>query len=143
VRAGHVNSRLFSLAILLMLASPALRADEGLWPFTDPPVDRIKRTYGFEMTATWLQHLQESAVRFPDGSGSFVSGDGLVITNHHVGFDAIQKLSTPEHNYVVDGFRARFDAQNEIKRQAHDTIARARFALDGTAGYPNATFTLR
>ena len=50
-----------------------------------------------------MTHLQQSAVRFNSGgSGSFVSADGLVMTNHHVGADALQKMSTPEQNYLSD-----------------------------------------
>ncbi len=65
--------------------------------------------------ADWLSHLQQSAVRFNSGgSGSFVSADGLVFTNHHVGADALQKLSTPEQNLLSDGFHAK-TREEELK----------------------------
>jgi hypothetical protein len=90
-------------------------ADEGMWLFNVPPTKQLKERYGFEPSAEWLRHLQHAAVRFNSGgSGSFVSADGLVITNHHVGADALQKLSSAGHDYLKDGFHARARSE-EIK----------------------------
>src|SRR5205085_7816783 len=83
-------------------------ADEGMWLFTNPPTKQLKERYGFEPSEAWLKNLQQSAVRFNSGgSGAFVSPEGLVITNHHVGADALQKLSTPERDLVAKGFYAK------------------------------------
>src|SRR5205814_4582508 len=72
--------------------------------YSAPPREQIKKKYGFDLTDAWLEHLMKSSVRFNSGgSGSFVSGDGLVITNHHVGLDALQKFSSTEKNYVQIG----------------------------------------
>lgn len=102
-----------------MLALAALsaisRADEGMWLYTDPPRAALKERYGFEITDAWLEHLQRSSVRFSSGgSGEFVSEDGLVLSNHHVGADTLQKVSTAERDYLRDGFYARTLAE-EIK----------------------------
>ncbi len=89
------------------LLAPA-DADEGMWLFNDPPAALLKERYGFEPTAQWLNHLQRASIRFNSGgSGSFVSSNGLVMTNHHVGADALQKISTKEHDLLTDGFHAR------------------------------------
>ena len=82
-------------------------ADEGMWTFDHPPTAAIQQRYGFTVTTDWLDHLRLSSVRFNDGgSGSFVSADGLVLTNHHVALGQLQKLSTEQKNYVADGFAA-------------------------------------
>src|SRR5437868_10667359 len=90
-------------------------ADEGMWLFNAPPLKQLKEKYQFEPTQQWLEHLQKASVRFNSGgSGSFVSANGLVITNHHVGADTLQKMSDAQHNYLKDGFYARTQAE-EIK----------------------------
>ncbi|MFN5467784.1 MAG: S46 family peptidase [Pirellulaceae bacterium] len=85
-----------------------LKADEGMWLFNRVPKAHLKEAYGFEATDAWLEHLMKSSVRFNSGgSASFVSSDGLVLTNHHVASDTLYKLSTAEHNYNEDGFLAK------------------------------------
>jgi hypothetical protein len=91
-----------------MTVASTVHADEGMWLFNNPPRKQLKEKYGFEPTDKWLDHVQKSSVRFNSGgSGSFVSPDGLVMTNHHVGADALQKMSSAEKNYLRDGFYAK------------------------------------
>lgn len=103
------------LLILALAVSAATRADEGMWTFDNPPVKQLQDRYGFAPPQQWLDHVRLSSVRFNDGgSGSFVSPNGLVITNHHVAFGQLQKLSTPKKDYVKDGFYAK-SRQEELK----------------------------
>ncbi|HVR71933.1 MAG TPA: S46 family peptidase [Vicinamibacteria bacterium] len=97
----------------LILAAPA-RADEGMWTFDNPPTQRLQERYGFTPSREWLDKVRLAAVRFmAGGSGSFVSPDGLMLTNHHVGLGCIQNLSTAENDYVSDGFLAASRAQEK------------------------------
>ncbi len=100
-------ARFAAFVVPLLLAANLAKADEGMWLFNAPPTAQLKEKYGFEPTEPWLDHLQKASVRFNSGgSGSFVSADGLVITNHHVGADALQKFGDEQHNYLRDGFYA-------------------------------------
>ncbi len=85
-----------------------------MWLFNHPPKAKWHEKYQFDPTPQWLDHLQKSSVRFNSGgSGSFISADGLVITNHHVGADTLQKLSSADHNYLHDGFYAKTQAEEQ------------------------------
>lgn len=108
----------FAAFIILMANFSPLLGDEGMWLFNNPPKAHLKAKYNFEPTDAWLNHLQKSSVRFNSGgSGSFVSANGLVMTNHHVAADALQKMGTKDRNYYRDGFHAKTYAE-EFKCEA-------------------------
>ncbi|MBQ9875018.1 MAG: S46 family peptidase [Thermoguttaceae bacterium] len=95
------------LALGLIFAANGARADEGMWLYTNPPVKQMKEKYGVDITPEQLEHLQKSCLRFATyGSASFVSADGLILTNHHVGLRTVSSLSTKENNLVEKGFKA-------------------------------------
>jgi Peptidase S46 len=109
---------LLPLALVIIMTEPSpLPADEGLWLFNAAPKEHLKKKYSFAEPQAWYDHLQKSSVRFPHGSGSFVSADGLVMTNHHVGLGALQTLTgltnekakteKDKKDYVRDGYYAK------------------------------------
>ena len=104
--------RLSALALLLALpALPALRGEEGMWTLDNLPLKQMKARYGFTPDQAWLDHLRLSVLRFPGATGSFVSADGLVLTNHHVARGSAQRVSTPDNDLVKKGFVARTRAE--------------------------------
>jgi len=95
------------LASLLLAGVSTARADEGMFLFTDPPRKLLKKRYKITLDDAWLARIRRASVRFGwGGSGAFVSPHGLLLTNHHVGRGCIKRLSSPEHDYVKDGFYA-------------------------------------
>src|SRR5216684_2878432 len=93
---------------VVILAGGKATADEGMWLFNNPPRKLLKEKYQFDATDQWLEHVQKSSVRFNSGgSGSFVSADGLVMTNPPVGMDVLTQISTSSEDYVKEGFYAK------------------------------------
>jgi hypothetical protein len=102
---------LFSLQTLHITAL----ADEGMWTFNNVPRAEIKKKYGFDVTDEWLNKVRLASVRFNNGgSGSFVSPNGLVLTNYHIVEDIVGEVSTPEKDLAKEGFVAKTRA-DEIK----------------------------
>ena len=112
MKSSYLLRILFAALLALSSGGVPVRADEGMWPFNNVPRALIKQRYGFEITDAWLKRVQLASVRFNSGgSGSFVSPDGLVLTNHHVAADTLAKLSTPAHDLFKEGFYARTRAE--------------------------------
>jgi hypothetical protein len=140
-----------SLTLWCLALCLTARGDEGMWLFNQPPREMLRQRYHFDATDAWLDHLRMSSIRFNSGgSGSFVSRDGLLISNHHVGADALQKLSTPEKDYVRDGFYAStpsdeikcLDLELNVLQSMSDVTARVNAAVPPQAD-PAAAFAAR
>ena len=108
------NTSRVILALVIFLSPLPLHADEGMWTFDNPPRKQWKELYNFEPTDAWLEQIRLSSVKIEGSSGSFVSPNGLVMTNQHVASGQLQKLSTPERNLRRDGFQAKTTAE-ELK----------------------------
>src|SRR5258706_5542436 len=109
------------LGTLFACAGPSGVAGEGMWTFANSPAAAVKQKYGVTIDQKWLDHVRVSAVRLAGGcSASVVSPNGLVLTNHHCVAGCAQNLSSPEHDYVKNGF---FTARPEEEQQCPGTQA--------------------
>lgn len=104
---------LIAIITLLLGVNPTTKADEGMWiPLLINKNIAEMQEMGFKLTAEDIYNVNNSSIKdaiviFGGGcTGEIVSPEGLLLTNHHCGYGSIQKLSTPEDNYLDDGFWA-------------------------------------
>jgi hypothetical protein len=129
--------RLALVVAILCLSSPAA-AEEGMWQldkFDDELLGRMQEL-GLELSQEDIfmpggEGLAYSIVNLGGGTGSFVSPYGLILTNHHVAFGALQRASSAENNYIEDGFYA---DRSELELQAHGYQAQVLVSIEDVTG---------
>ena len=134
--------KLVPIAALAALAAFQAAAEEGMWTFDNPPRDAIQQKYGVSLDSAWLDRVREATVRLETGcTGSFISGDGLILTNHHCAEDCIAQNSSEGNDLVAAGFLAG-TREKELKCQedavsvlvgTEDVTAKVAAALKGVA----------
>jgi hypothetical protein len=95
----------FLLVLACFLALPTF-ADEGMWTFENFPAGTVKERYGADITPAWLDHVRLSTLRLTNCTASFVSPEGLILTNHHCVESCLAELSTKDRSLVELGFAA-------------------------------------
>ena len=141
-----MSSRAQILAVFCAAAAFAAMpaaADEGMWTFDGFPAARVRQAYGWAPDQAWLDNVQAAAVRLTGGcSASFVSPDGLILTNHHCVVECVQDLSSEGHDFVRAGYiaagrseeRACPGQQAEVVTAITDVTPRVRAAIGNAAG---------
>ncbi len=95
------------LTLCLSLITATAFADGGMWTFQEFPHELLKRTHNADVTPAWLDRVRTATIRLQNCTASFVSPDGLILTNHHCAEACLDEHSTKDKNLVADGFLAR------------------------------------
>ncbi len=104
-RTIDIGMRMIFLIWAIAASLPAL-ADEGMWTFDNFPSGAVRRTYGVDVTANWLDHIRLSTLRLTNCTAAFVSPDGLILTNHHCMESCLGELSSKDNSLLERGFSA-------------------------------------
>ena len=99
--------------VLLAVGAPAALADEGMWTFDNFPSALVRERHGVDIGAQWLDRVRVGTVRLAGCTGSFVSPDGLILTNHHCVASCLAQNSTRDSSLFETGFVAR-DRSGEL-----------------------------
>src|ERR1700688_651652 len=94
------------LLVLACLAALPTYADEGMWTFDNFPSSTVKQRFGTDITSAWLDHVRLSTIRLANCTASFVSPEGLILTNHHCVESCLAELSSKDKSLVELGFAA-------------------------------------
>ncbi|HTU64695.1 MAG TPA: S46 family peptidase [Steroidobacteraceae bacterium] len=109
-------------ALTLLLCSQA-QADEGMWPYHGAPLAKLNGALHTKIDQAWLDKVRTATVRLSNCTASFVSKDGLILTNHHCVEDCLAQLSSKEKSYVEDGFLAKTrDEEKKCQTQIADVL---------------------
>ncbi len=135
-----MNPRPTRLLVSVLAALPLVAAaDEGMWTVDNFPAAKVKDKYGVQITPQWLKQVRLSTVRLAGCTASFVSPDGMLLTNHHCVQGCLAQLSTKDRDLLKNGFLAgsrdqelRCPTQNaDILMEIEDVTARVAAATAG------------
>jgi hypothetical protein len=133
----HLRAAGAAIVTLSVAAAAPASGEEGFWTFDNFPTARMQRDVGWAPDQAWLDRVMAGAARLPGCSGSTVSAHGLVLTNHHCAVGCVRNLSTPQSNYVRDGYMAR--TREEERRCPNFAISVLTRISDVTARIDTAT----
>ncbi|HYK25603.1 MAG TPA: S46 family peptidase [Steroidobacteraceae bacterium] len=134
-----MRSSIIAAFAALAMAAACARADEGMWTFQNFPAASVASKYGVEITPQWLERVRLATVRLTDCTASFVSPDGLILTNHHCAQACLEEHSTRDRNLVDSGYLADSRARElrcgaqyaDVLVSMEDVTAQVRAAMRG------------
>ena len=107
----------------LMVCASASRADEGMWTFHGFPFAKANAALKTSLDQAWLDRVRSATVRLSNCTASFVSGEGLILTNHHCVEACLAEQSSKEKSYVEDGFLAKTrEEEKKCQTQVADVL---------------------
>ncbi|HEY3654627.1 MAG TPA: S46 family peptidase [Steroidobacteraceae bacterium] len=118
--------RIILLIMALFASLPAL-ADEGMWTFDNFPASTVEKTYATEVTPAWLDHVRLSTIRLTNCTASFVSAEGLILTNHHCVESCLAELSSKDDSLLDRGYMA---AKQTDERRCSTQLADVLVGMD-------------
>ncbi len=124
--------------IVLIISAPAF-SDGGMWTFQQFPHALLKREHNADVSQAWLDRVRTSTIRLANCTASFVSPDGLILTNHHCSEACLDEHSSADKNLLTDGFLARTREQElkcstqiaDVLMQMQDITAQIEAATQG------------
>lgn len=138
-----ISARSTTFLMLFVLPLSAAHADEGMWTFDAFPSAKMRAAYGWAPDQAWLDKVRSAAVRLTGGcSASFVSAEGLILTNHHCVASCLQNLSSAKSDYLKNGFKAAARAneklcagqQAEVVSSIRDLTSEVKAAIGNATG---------
>ena len=148
IKFNGLNKHSIVAIALIVFGVFCAQAEEGMWTLDNPPLKKMQNDIGWKPSSEWIGKAMRGSARIAGGcSASFISKDGLVLTNHHCISLCAQELSTPQKNYLEQGFLAesrdkeRICPAMEINRleQISDVTEKIKAATQNLSG---ATFKL-
>jgi Peptidase S46 len=111
------------VSLLTLLCGQMAHADEGMWTFHNPPTAMVKQKYGVDLTPQWLDHVRLATVRLSNCTATFVSPNGLILTNFHCSFTCLSDHSTKDKSLLEDGYLATSrDKEIRCEQQVADVL---------------------
>jgi hypothetical protein len=130
---------LYSLLLAGFVLSTA-KADEGMWTYDNFPAAAVKQKLGVEITPVWLDRVRTATVRLANCTASFVSPEGLILTNHHCAAACLEQLSSAQKDLLHAGFVSTRESELRCPTQYADVLMKME---DITAKVNAATRGLR
>jgi len=123
------------LVLAAVLTAGPVSADEGMWTFDNFPSAAVAKKFNVQIDGKWLNRVQESIVRLSNCTATYVSADGLILTNHHCAAECLADNSTPEHSLIETGFLA---ADRSQEKKCGTQIADTLVAMENITDKVNA-----